>query len=67
MPRSRWLGAALMLPLLVAIGVLLWWRGPDWGVVYHAFDLVNWVFSFFRRLFFACHRGSPDLIFRRNA
>ena len=26
-------------PLVV---LMLWWRGPDWNVVYHAFDLVNW-------------------------
>ena len=41
-PRSPWLRASLGLPLLVVVGVLLWWRGPDWNVVYHAFDLVNW-------------------------
>lgn len=46
-PQSRWLRAALVLPLLVAVGVLLWWRGPDWGVVYHAFDLVNWAWVAF--------------------
>ena len=46
-PRSRWLRAALVLPLLVAVGILLWWRGPDWGVVYHAFDLVNWAWIAF--------------------
>jgi len=47
LPRSHWLRAALMLPLLVVVGVLLWWRGPDWDVVYHAFDLVNWAWIFF--------------------
>ena len=41
-PRSRWARAALGLPLLLVVAVLLWWRGPDWNVVYHAFDLVNW-------------------------
>jgi glycosyltransferase 2 family protein len=41
-PRSLWARAALGLPFLVVVGVLLWWRGPDWDVVYHAFDLVNW-------------------------
>jgi uncharacterized protein (TIRG00374 family) len=46
-PRSPWLRAALLLPLLAAVGVLLWWRGPDWGVVYHAFDLVNWAWLVF--------------------
>jgi uncharacterized membrane protein YbhN (UPF0104 family) len=42
LPRTRWLRAALLIPLLVVVGLLLWWRGPDWNVVYHAFDLVNW-------------------------
>jgi uncharacterized membrane protein YbhN (UPF0104 family) len=46
-PRSHWARAALMLPLLAVVGVLLWWRGPDWGVVYHAFDLVNWAWIAF--------------------
>ncbi len=41
-PRSHWARAALGLPLLAVVALLLWWRGPDWGVVYHAFDLVNW-------------------------
>ncbi|MDQ3067285.1 MAG: flippase-like domain-containing protein, partial [Actinomycetota bacterium] len=41
-PRSRWLRAALIIPFFAAVVVLLWWRGPDWNVVYHAFDLVNW-------------------------
>ena len=42
LPRSRWLRAALGLPILALIAGSLWWRGPDWNVVYHAFDLVNW-------------------------
>ena len=33
--------------MLAAIGTLLWWRGPDWNVVYHAFDLVNWAWIVF--------------------
>jgi uncharacterized membrane protein YbhN (UPF0104 family) len=32
----------MVVPFLAAVVVLLWWRGPDWNVVYHAFDLVNW-------------------------
>ena len=47
LPRSRWLRAALGLPLLAIVAVLLWWRGPDWNVVYHAFDLVNWAWVAF--------------------
>jgi uncharacterized membrane protein YbhN (UPF0104 family) len=46
-PQSRWLRAGLVLPGLVVVGFLLWWRGPDWGVVYHAFDLVNWAWVAF--------------------
>jgi uncharacterized protein (TIRG00374 family) len=46
-PRSRWARAALVLPMLVAVGFLLWWRGPDWGVVYHAFHFVNWAWVTF--------------------
>ena len=46
-PRSPWLRAALVVPFLAAVVVLLWWRGPDWNVVYHAFDLVNWAWIVF--------------------
>jgi uncharacterized membrane protein YbhN (UPF0104 family) len=41
-PRRLWARAALGIPLLAVVGVLLWWRGPDWDLVYHAFDPVNW-------------------------
>ena len=47
LPRSRWLRAALGVPVLAMVGALLWWRGPDWNVVYHAFDLVNWAWVAF--------------------
>lgn len=46
-PRSSWLRASLLLPLLAVAAFLLWWRGPDWSVVYHAFDLVNWAWIAF--------------------
>jgi uncharacterized membrane protein YbhN (UPF0104 family) len=46
-PRGFWARAALGLPLLAVVAVLLWWRGPDWNVVYHAFDLVNWAWIAF--------------------
>jgi uncharacterized protein (TIRG00374 family) len=26
---------------------LVWWRGPDWDLVYHAFDFVNWAWIVF--------------------
>jgi glycosyltransferase 2 family protein len=41
-PRRLWARAALGIPLLAVVAVLLWWRGPDWDLVYHAFDPVNW-------------------------
>jgi len=34
---------ALVCSLLVA-AALLYWRGPDWNTVYHAFDFVAWRF-----------------------
>jgi uncharacterized membrane protein YbhN (UPF0104 family) len=46
-PRSPWVRGSLVVPLLVAVFFLLWWRGPDWNVVYHAFDLVNWAWIAF--------------------
>jgi glycosyltransferase 2 family protein len=46
-PRSRWVRSSLFLPLLAVVVALLWWRGPDWNVVYHAFDLVNWAWIAF--------------------
>ncbi len=45
--RSRWLHAFLVLCLLAVVVVMLWWRGPDWDVVYHAFDFVNWAWIVF--------------------
>jgi glycosyltransferase 2 family protein len=47
MPRSLWLRALLGIPFLAVVAALLWWRGPDWNVVYHAFDLVNWAWVAF--------------------
>jgi uncharacterized membrane protein YbhN (UPF0104 family) len=42
LPRHPvWRGLLVIAPLALA-GLLLWWRGPDWGVVYHAFDFVQW-------------------------
>ena len=45
--RSRWLHGFLVLCLLAVTVLMLWWRGPDWNVVYHAFDFVNWAWIFF--------------------
>ena len=46
-PRSPWLRSALVLPFFAAVGLMLYWRGPDWNVVYHAFDFVNWAWVAF--------------------
>ena len=45
--RNRALQIALVLAMLGGMVALLWWRGPDWNVVYHAFDLVNWAWIVF--------------------
>lgn len=47
LPRSPLLLAGLVLVLFVGAALLLWWRGPDWTVVYHAFDFVNWAWVVF--------------------
>jgi uncharacterized protein (TIRG00374 family) len=41
-PRKPWVRAALVVPMFVLAGVLLWWRGPDWDLVGDAFDAVAW-------------------------
>ena len=46
-PRSPWFRAALVLPSLAAVIVLLWWRGPDWNLVARAFDIVDWAWIVF--------------------
>jgi uncharacterized membrane protein YbhN (UPF0104 family) len=34
--------AALLVPGLIAVVLLLWWRGPEWGLVADAFQAVSW-------------------------
>jgi hypothetical protein len=41
-PHSFWARAGLVLPVLVAVVVLLWWQGPDWSIVGDAFTVVRW-------------------------
>jgi len=41
-PGSLWLRVAVVIAAAVGVGALVWWRGPDWGVVWHAFDAVKW-------------------------
>jgi uncharacterized membrane protein YbhN (UPF0104 family) len=40
--RSPWLRVAIVLAGAVGVGVLFWWRGPDWGQVGNAFTIVRW-------------------------
>jgi uncharacterized protein (TIRG00374 family) len=40
--RNQLLAAAGVVVLLVVSGVLIWWRGPEWGRVWDAFELVSW-------------------------
>jgi len=32
----------IVLAAAAGVGALVWWRGPDWGTVWHAFDAVKW-------------------------
>jgi uncharacterized protein (TIRG00374 family) len=40
--RSGWTRAAIVAVAASGVGALLWWRGPAWGAVGHAFDAVEW-------------------------
>jgi uncharacterized membrane protein YbhN (UPF0104 family) len=40
--RNPWAGGVFVLASLVLAILALWWRGPDWNTVYHAFDFVSW-------------------------
>ena len=40
--RNPWARGLFVLALLVAALLAIWWRGPDWNTVYHAFDVVAW-------------------------
>ncbi len=44
---NRWVQVAGLVVMFAGVGTLLWWRGPDWNVVYHAFDFVNWAWIVF--------------------
>ena len=46
LPQSATGRALLLAPAVVGTGVLLWWRGPDWRIVVHAFDFVSWRWIF---------------------
>lgn len=40
--QSRLLRLAIVVLAAVGIGVLVWWRGPNWGTVGDAFTIVRW-------------------------
>ena len=40
--RNPWARGLFVLASLVAALLALWWRGPEWDTVYHAFDFVSW-------------------------
>ena len=42
-PSSTLGRLALVVPGLLVVGFLLWWRGPDWSQVGDAFRLVEWM------------------------
>ena len=40
--RNPWARGLLVLALLGSAIAAIWWRGPEWNTVYHAFDAVSW-------------------------
>jgi uncharacterized protein (TIRG00374 family) len=40
--RSPWVRGALVVLAAAGVAALLWWRGPAWGAVWHAFGSVEW-------------------------
>jgi hypothetical protein len=40
--RQAWFRVLVGLGVLAVAALALWWRGPDWNSVYHAFDFVAW-------------------------
>jgi glycosyltransferase 2 family protein len=41
-PGSLLVRALVVLAAACGLGALVWWRGPDWATVGHAFDAVRW-------------------------
>ena len=39
---NPWTRGMLVLAMLAAALLAIWWRGPEWRNVYHAFDFVQW-------------------------
>ena len=40
--QNPWARGLFVLASLVGALLAIWWRGPDWPAVYHAFDFVVW-------------------------
>ena len=40
--RNPWARGILVLALLASALLAIWWRGPEWGAVVDAFDVVTW-------------------------
>ncbi|HTK23284.1 MAG TPA: lysylphosphatidylglycerol synthase transmembrane domain-containing protein, partial [Gaiella sp.] len=40
--ENPWARGVLVLGSLVVALLAIWWRGPEWNTVYHAFDFVSW-------------------------
>ena len=40
--RSPWLRGGVAVLVLGFAVAAIWWRGPDWGAVWNAFDVVEW-------------------------
>ena len=40
--RSPWTRAVVVVLAAGGVAALLWWRGPNWGAVLHAFNRVEW-------------------------
>jgi glycosyltransferase 2 family protein len=41
-PGSPLVRIAVVIAAAAGLGALVWWRGPDWSTVWHAFDAVRW-------------------------
>jgi uncharacterized membrane protein YbhN (UPF0104 family) len=41
-PRQWWARVGLLIPAALAVATLVWWRGPEWGLVLDAFTVVEW-------------------------
>jgi glycosyltransferase 2 family protein len=40
--RNPWARGLFVLASLLGAILAVWWRGPEWDTVYHAFDFVSW-------------------------